>query len=150
MRLIVSIGIPGSGKTTYMKQFATTQKLAYVNPDGIRLELTGDETDHSKDPLVWRTVYDRLAAGLQTGGVILDSTLTTRRGRREIVRFAQKHGTQQITAYWFNVPLAVCMQRNERRDRTVPYDILQKMHERLVQHPPSTDEGFDQIITISE
>jgi predicted kinase len=45
---IIGIGIPGSGKTTYLKPLAARMGLPYVSLDDIRQELTGDAADHGQ------------------------------------------------------------------------------------------------------
>jgi len=47
---------------------------------------------------------------------------------------------------FFDVPLAVCMERNAKRERQVTDEIMQKMAERL--RPPVFKEGFDKITVV--
>ena len=53
-------------------------------------------------------------------------------------------------AFWkmtfFDVPLAVCMERNSKRDRAVTDEVMLKMGERL--RPPTFKEGFDKITVV--
>jgi tRNA uridine 5-carbamoylmethylation protein Kti12 len=47
---------------------------------------------------------------------------------------------------FFDVPLAVCMERNSKRDRQVTDEVMQKMAERL--RPPTFKEGFEKITVV--
>lgn len=148
MKAIIGIGIPGSGKTTTLKVLAQQERLLYINADDIRQELTGDATNHTKEPEVWRLAYERIKTGLQEYGVVIDATHSKRSDRVRMTTFCRQHGAKHIAGYWFDTPLAVCRQRNRQRDRIVPDAVLTKMHRQLADTPPSNDEGFDEIIQV--
>ena len=44
------------------------------------------------------------------------------------------------------MPLAVCLERNSKRDRQVTDEVMHKMAERL--KPPAFKEGFDKITVV--
>jgi predicted kinase len=52
----------------------------------------------------------------------------------------------EVQAVFFDVPLAVCMERNRKRDRAVTDEVMQKMADRL--KPPSFKEGFEKITIV--
>ena len=47
---------------------------------------------------------------------------------------------------FFDVPLAVCRERNAGRDRVVPEEALEKMAAKLV--APAEDEGFSKVTVV--
>jgi predicted kinase len=51
-----------------------------------------------------------------------------------------------VQAVFFDVPLAVCLERNSNRERTVAEDVMRKMAERL--KAPEFDEGFSKITVV--
>ena len=51
-----------------------------------------------------------------------------------------------MQAVFFDVPLAVCLERNSKRDRQVTDEVMHKMAERL--RPPAFKEGFDKITVV--
>lgn len=142
--VIAGIGIPGCGKTTYLQPFAKEHEMAYVNPDELRQEITGDATDHSKESIVWKKVHEFIVQNIRQG-VVVDATYTKKRDRRELVQLCQRNGAKRIIAYWFDLPLEVCKSRNAGRDRVVPEEALLKMHHRLTVNPPTLEEGFTDI-----
>lgn len=148
MKVIVGVGVPGCGKTTYLKPLAAEMGMAYINPDDIRMELTGDPTDHTQETRVWDTVHERLVKVLQNGGAIVDATYTKLKDRRQLIELCKTNGADEIIAYWFNVPLEICQERNAQRQRVVPKDVLAKMHNRLQLNPPTTGEGFSKVLEI--
>ena len=52
----------------------------------------------------------------------------------------------EVQAVFFDVPLAVCLERNSKRDRQVTDEVMHKMAERL--RPPAFKEGFDKITVV--
>jgi predicted kinase len=89
---IMLIGIPGSGKSSYLN--ATNSMIPFysgdfviVCPDKIRKELTGSTSDNSKDGLVWTLAKDRVIKALsESKNVILDATNTISKYRRRFMK----------------------------------------------------------------
>jgi predicted kinase len=148
MKVIIAIGVPGCGKTTVLKPLAEAEGMAYVNADDVREELTGNPADHSKEVLVWHAIHRRIEENLRKRGVVVDATHSKRKDRRQIIEFCREHGATLISGYWFNTPLETCLERNRVRQRVVPAEVIQKMHRRLVENPPSLEEGFTMILEI--
>ena len=148
-KLIIGIGVPGCGKTTLLKPLAQAEQLAYINADDIRLELTGDMRDHTREIDAWKEVYERAADALQKNGALVDATFSKRRDRRSIIAFCKERGATEIVAYVIDTPLDVCKQRNEARDQPVPDEVIDAMANRLTLTPPTRDEGFDEIKIVS-
>lgn len=83
--LIMPIGIPGSGKTTWINKtfkdiihdsvMLNNNKTVAIHPDRVREELTGRISDLSHDKKVWKLVKRRVSRALKQGkDVILDAT----------------------------------------------------------------------------
>ena len=139
-RIVVLVGLPGSGKSTYLEQRGVTA----LSSDAIRQLLADDVTDQTIHGRVFSTlrylVRQRLAIGRPV--TYVDATHLTPAERRPYVKIAQKHGCQ-IEALFFDVPLEVCLDRNRTRPRVVPEDAMRAMAAKLV--PPSVDEGFGRV-----
>ncbi len=56
-KLFLVCGLPGSGKTTFAKRFATENGFAYLCIDDCYTEINGDELDHSNKFKVWQRFY---------------------------------------------------------------------------------------------
>lgn len=150
MKVIVGIGVPGCGKTTYLKPLAEELNLTYINADDIREELTGDPTNHTREIKVWAIVRRRLKQAIAKNGAVLDATHSKKRDRRVIVEYCRENGADNICAYWFNLPLNTCLERNNKRDRKVPEEAAKKMYDRLNLNPPRLEEGFDVIVVLTD
>ena len=66
--------------------------------------------------------------------------------RSEIERFKQLGA--KVVAYHFAAPLELCLERNRRRSRRVSEQAVRAAYAELEAYPPSTAEGFDEVIRI--
>ena len=137
--LIVLCGIPASGKTSFT-HWGFEKDVKVISTDKIRGELFGDESIQRNPRLVFDTAYNRIANALQKNeNVIFDATNLTIKDRKEIFkRFSPN--VHEIIAVYFNTPLEVCLERNAKRERKVPEDVIRRMHDRIQE--PTTEEGF--------
>lgn len=143
---ILGIGIPGSGKTTYLKALAERQNALYVCPDDTRELLTGDPGNQTMNREVWEIVYYSVGHALYNGiDVIIDSTNTKVGDRKRLVEHCSANATM-IIGVWFTVPLSVCLTRNSERERVVPPRAIMKMYKQLLVYPPRKEEGFDLLL----
>lgn len=153
--LILLIGLPGSGKSTWAKNFVGQHpNYSLVATDTIRERLYSDEAIQGDWRQIWRTVILEWQCGIQAihqdrlQGVIYDATNVRRRYRRGAIATARELGFTHLTAYWFDVPLAICLERNYQRTRQVPEEILYRMHRQLMGAPPAVNEGFDELARV--
>ena len=49
-------------------------------------------------------------------------------------------------AVFFDVPVEVCLERNQRRERVVAEDVMRRMAAKL--RPPTFEEGFAKITLV--
>ena len=148
---IMGMGIPGSGKTTYLRPLAERYGFIYLCPDDIRMELTGDPTDHTREEAVWDLARARIQQAFEgNASVVVDATFRIRRYRKEFVEFLREAGAHTVIGVYAQVPLEVAQERNQTRSRRVPPDVLLRMHASLAQEPPSLEDGFDALFTLDE
>lgn len=153
VRLILLIGLPGSGKSSLAQQMLAEDPLRQlISTDAIRSQLFGDEAIQGPWLLVWREVQrqfqqavvqiSRAAASV----AIYDATNAQRRHRREVIALARATGFTHITGLWLDTPVWLCLARNRRRERIVPEDVIFRMHRQLRDAPPTLSEGLDRLI----
>jgi predicted kinase len=75
----------------------------------------------------------------------VDATNLSTHERKQWIKMAKSFG-YEVQAVFFDVPLAVCLERNAKRDRQVSDEVMHKMAERL--KPPTFKEGFEKITVV--
>ena len=149
--LVIGIGIPGSGKTTFLKRLAEERGYAYIAPDDIRAELTGDARDQSRNREAWHTAEERMDARFSEGrDVVFDATFAKGHERRAFLEKARASGAERIEGYWFDVPLEVARRRNAARARQVRDHALVRMDRLIREDPPMLSEGLDSLVRMDE
>ncbi|PSB31921.1 AAA family ATPase [Stenomitos frigidus] len=156
MRLILLIGLPGSGKSTFAAlRLQACPQRQLISTDAIRSCLFGDEAVQENWLKVWREVGRQFQQTVQQGRMehtseaIYDATNAVRRDRRRAIGLARTCGFTDITGVWLNTPLDICLQRNQQRYRRVPDAVILRMHRRLMGAPPSVSDGCDRLIEVS-
>jgi predicted kinase len=150
-KVIIGIGIPGSGKTTFLKSFANKNSYEYICPDDIRAELLGKAADQSRMREIWEEAYKRLKNALQGDKtVVFDATNAKEVDRKGLVSFSREIGAEKIQGVYAEVPLEVALERNNARDRVVPPFAMERMRDFLHKAPPILGEGFDSIFYLNE
>lgn len=141
--VVLTIGLPGSGKTTWYKRRGVTP----LSSDLLRNILFDDITEQRYQGLVFSTLRSLLRARLiaKMPWNYVDATNLSPHERRQWIKMAKSFG-YQVQAVFFDVPLEVCLERNSKRDRQVTDEVMHKMAERL--RPPAFKEGFDKITVV--
>src|SRR5271157_5466799 len=140
MKIVVLVGLPGSGKSTYLERMG----LAALSSDAIRRLLADDERDQTIHERVFQTLRYLLRQRLEIGRPVtyIDATNLRPEERQPYIEMGREFGCE-VEAVWFDVPLAVCLARNAGRDRVVPEAAMVEMAGRLA--PPSVEEGFSKV-----
>ena len=141
--LILLVGPPGVGKTTYAKQYISEYSTAiHLSSDFIRKELYGDETTQGDPHEVFSLMQSRAVEALNNGNsVVYDATNMTRKDRAGIIAACPKFVNIEAHIIW--APIETCIKRDAARERTVGKAVIDKMLKRF--QAPYYDEGIDKI-----
>jgi predicted kinase len=151
LKVIMGIGLPGTGKTTALKSFAEKNSYNYICPDDIRFELLGDASDQTKNREVWQEAYKRLEGFLKNGEtVVFDATFVKDLDRKRFIEFVRGLGVEKIQGIVTEVPLDIAYERNRSRERKVPDYAMERMAKSFKELPPEISEGFDSLFYINE
>jgi len=144
-RIVVLVGLPGSGKSTYLERY----RLPALSSDTIRKLLADDEADQTIHGRVFVTLRHLLHHRIAVGRPVtyIDATNLTRHERKPYLQIGRLCGCP-VEAIFFDVPLEVCKERNRRRNRIVPEEAMDRMAAKLA--PPTREEGFSAVTVVRE
>lgn len=136
-KVILARGLPGSGKSTWAKEWADADPANRfrVNRDDIRWALykqyylSPDEhgTTTEKENRVTHVQNSLTEKALREGkSVVIDNTNLDPRVFREFGKIAARHNAQ-LTNKDFPVDIEECIRRNNARDRVVPEHVIRRM-----------------------
>lgn len=142
--LILLVGIPGSGKSTYAENYISEypKTPVHLSSDKIREELYGNESIQGNPAEVFSLMQKRAVEALNEGhDVLYDATNVTRKDRASIIGICPKFTKIEAHIIW--APIEECIKRDSSRDRTVGKEVIDRMLKRF--QAPYYDEGIDEI-----
>ena len=141
--VVLAIGLPGSGKSSWFKRHNVTP----LSSDMMRALLFDDIREQRFQDLVFSNLRSMLKARLIAKRPMnyVDATNLTPQERAHWIKLAKDYG-YEVQAVFFDVPLDVCIERHQRRDRVVPEDVMRRMAGKM--KPPTFEEGFAKITVV--
>jgi predicted kinase len=136
MELVILVGLPGSGKTSFCQsRFAATH--AHVSKD-----LMPGARDRGTRQLA--LIDEALRAGRS---VVVDNTSPRVADRAPLIAAARRHGAR-VVGYVLDTSRGECLKRNRLREgkARVPDVAVHVAAARL--QPPTLEEGFDELFTV--
>lgn len=127
MKMILTRGIPGSGKTSWAKD---QEGFIRINRDDIRAMLFSVIL-YSRDQEEQVTViqHGAIKAALKAGqNIIVDDTNLNNKFVRQLMKIAQAYGAEVEFKDFTYVPLEVCIRRDASRDRVVGAEVITKFY----------------------
>ena len=140
---MLAIGLPGSGKSSWFKR----HNVVPLSSDMVRSLLFDDVREQRFQDLVFSNLRSMLKARLIAKRPMnyVDATNLTPQERQHWIKLAKDYN-YEVHAVFFDVPLEVCIERHQRRDRVVPEDVMRRMAAKL--KAPSFPEGFAKITVV--
>ncbi len=141
--VVLAIGLPGSGKSSWFKR----HNLSPLSSDMMRTLLFDDVREQRFQDLVFSNLRSMLKGRLIAKRPMnyVDATNLTPQERQHWIKLAKDYN-YEVHAVFFDVPLEVCLERHQRRDRVVPEDIMRRMAAKL--KAPDFSEGFAKITVV--
>ena len=150
--LYITVGLPGSGKSTFAKNFVKTSvtPIEYLSSDELRAVFGSGEEDQTVTPLVFGHIKRKVDEFLKDGkNVLVDATSVNRRERGDYIKIAKKYDAK-VVALVFRMDRAGLIARNKKRGneggRVVPDFVIDKMLAKYEE--PSKTEGIDDIVYV--
>jgi predicted kinase len=141
--VVLAIGLPGSGKSSWFKR----HNIRPLSSDLLRELLFDDATEQRFQDLVFSNLRSMLKARLVARRPVnyVDATNLTPHDRHSWIKLAKDYG-YDVQGLYFDVPVDVCLERNQKRERVVAEDIMRKMAAKL--KAPTFEEGFSKITVV--
>lgn len=165
-RLIMMIGLPGCGKSTYAKkaiEVGARHNLKVFSSDEYRAKMLGDWRDQSANKKIFDQLYKDLSEWLKQGNdAILDATNVTKKDRSrafELINILRdKYNLEiEVDAVQMVTPPSICLDRCILRENPTTWDEYKELHikwstiiDKMYNKYVSADfkEGFDYILVI--
>jgi len=149
MELIMLVGIPTAGKSTFSND-PKYKKYVRVSSDDILQEVAKERQQSYNTVFKGNIRFAQIAMmkvlrkAIEDGkSIIWDQTNLTKKQRREKLKHIPAH--YKKTAVYFIVDLETALKRNTQRPgKVIPPEILERMIKEY--ELPTNEEGFDTII----
>lgn len=149
--LVIPVGIPGSGKSTWTEMVLGHGKYSIVSSDAIRKHIHGSlraahdvdlEEKQRRNKAVWGIFYRRVEDQVEHGvDTIADATNLRQSARGKLLEIAESAGAKTHVILFGNVLEALERNRVRDDDLVVPDDVMEDF---LVQF----DQAFTDLTTL--
>lgn len=149
--MYVLVGVPGSGKSTWVKNQKWAKDIPIVSTDHFVEEYaksqgkTYSEVFQEYMPIAVKLMANQvLICQSNKKDLIWDQTSTTINTRAKKIRMLPEY---RKIAVVFKTPETAELQRRlaSRPGKNIPPDVMANMIEQLKAEPPTLEEGFDEI-----
>ena len=130
-KLIITRGLPASGKSTWTKQWVLEdpEHRVRINQDDIRLML-GKYWVPSREKLVQEIQFDAIIEALSREfDVVIDNTNLNKKVLDQFNRLIKTFEDYEIEYKdFFDTPLSVCIERDKNRDLQVTEKVIRSFY----------------------
>lgn len=132
---IVTMGMPGSGKSTVMKREFDLSNYVVVDPDECKKLIPGYDP---KNPGAVHMQSKRMAEAIKAQAiaegknVVIDGTGKNPAGMSMRIRELKANG-YEVTLLYVRVRLETSLERNAKRERSVPEEIIYECYETIAE-----------------
>lgn len=152
-RVIMTRGLPGSGKSTWAKQYqAEHPGTIRVCKDDLRAMLHDSKHSKGRENFVLKVRDFIVDKALEDGhDVVIDDTNLHEKHFDRMIELAAKHGAIIEPKDFTDVPLEECIRRDLARPRSVGERVIRQMHRQYLEPkpaPPVYDPTLDNCIIV--
>jgi predicted kinase len=141
-RLILMVGLPRSGKSTWVKKHKANQVI--VSADDLRYIVYNQRFWGEGEPLMWSIRGMFLKYLMQQGiDIIIDETNTTKERRKPIIKLAKEYGYYVVGNVVEGAWTDTCIARAKAEGDEAIIPVIERMAARF--ELPEKEEGFDEL-----
>jgi|GEM_PF-1439050 predicted kinase len=130
--IIVMVGLPGSGKSSYMKE--------HFEDTHIRINLDMLKTRNKENQFIVACLHMKHS-------MVIDNTNITIEERKKYIDYAKQYNVP-IKAVYIARDVKTCISQNKTRSKSVPDIVIYTKNKKL--KIPTINEGFDEVIVVPE
>ena len=133
MKILLLRGLPASGKSTYAKELVTKDhNWVRVNKDDLRAMMNGGVFSRKLEEQIVRTERKLAEDALKIGkSVVIDDTNFNPDHEEYFRRLAKMHMVE-FEVKFFDTPLEVCIERDNKRPNGVGEAVIRKMYNQYL------------------
>lgn len=130
--LIMVCGVPGSGKTTWIKNSQKNHGGVHISRDEIRFSMVSEEEEYfSKETEVFDTFLQKIqdAIDAEEEIIYIDATHISRHSRKQVLGVLDLKDYHLVYVE-FRVPYDICIKQNNKRTgrAKVPENVIRRMY----------------------
>lgn len=150
-KLILMMGIPGSGKSTYAKQLIKVNDCDYISRDEIRFSMLEPSDGYfSREKEVYNAFVSAIKEKILAGRIVIaDQTSLTAKSRKKLIDALNFKEELETTVVHINTSLEECLRNNDLRVRPefVPVEVIKDMHKEL-EEPTVAEQYINKYIVV--
>lgn len=152
--LIILTGAPGSGKSTWAKEYQNThQNCHIISSDAIRFEITGRFDDHTRQPEVWKLFEERIHEYANKGDdvtVILDALCDLNSLRIKYVKENPEYDKYTLVVFPRTFEYVQKYNKMRNQEVWVPDDIHRMLYDKYEKPSAEALGYFQEVLIIKE
>ena len=150
---ILLSAIPGSGKSTWAKNYKSAHPNTYVvSSDEIRKECYGSVTNFSHEEDVWIMFLNKIHEYGKMDDVTVIADATNLQNKYRKYYFEETKEFEKHTLVLFDIPYEICLIQNKMRDKSkiVPIDAMERLLAEREEPSEEIKKLYDEIIVVKE
>ena len=153
-RVVMTVGLPASGKSTWAKELITKEagRWVRVNKDLLREMCHNSKYSKSNEKFIVRLrnmiILEALAAGKH---VVIDDTNLHPKHIRTVTELVKGKATVEVNNSFLQVPVKECIRRDLGRMNSVGKDVIMQMYRQFLlpkHEPPAHNPELEDVIVV--